>query len=254
MEGTAALHFLRQDPEEEPSSALQTQAWSLQRGQEQDWAGQGAAGGWERLWEDTRPPRLAFIPPCPQAEGGVGWTAEKRGAADKGPILTGGLGPWAGLISGCAHTECRASGSGPILVDSAAAAALAWDAEARGLWADPDHGTAQEPGAGMGRRESQDHTPSCQCAGILGKRAGRSRAHSSASPCELSSLVPRSGWCVGCNPPPKPHLQAGMTVGYTLPSTLHPVTEQIGWRQEVAAPYGHFLLTGRGAPCPMPQL
>ena len=36
------------------------------------------------------------------------------------------------------HTECRAGGSGPIRVDAAAAAALAWDAEARGLWADPD--------------------------------------------------------------------------------------------------------------------
>ena len=71
MEGTAALHFLRQDPEEEPSSALQTQAWSPERGQEQDWAGQGAAGGWERSWEDSRLPRLAFIPPRPKAEEGA---------------------------------------------------------------------------------------------------------------------------------------------------------------------------------------
>lgn len=33
-------------------------------GQGQNWAGQGAAGGWERRWEDSRPPPpfLSFLP------------------------------------------------------------------------------------------------------------------------------------------------------------------------------------------------
>lgn len=52
---------------------------------------------------------------------------------------------------------------------------------------------------------------------------------------------------------PLPRVQARMTVGYTLPSTLQPVTEQIGCRQEVAAPHGCLLLTRRGAPAPCPN-
>lgn len=58
-------------------------------------------------------------------------------------------------------------------------------------------------------------------------------------------------WVVcGVQSTPPPRLQAGMRVGYALPSTLHPVTEQIAWRQEVAAPYGLLRLTGRGTPAP----
>ena len=53
----------------------------------------------------------------------------------------------------------------PTCVDSAAATALAWDAEACGLWADPSAQRCSGARGRDGKVESQDHNPSCRVEG-----------------------------------------------------------------------------------------
>lgn len=86
MEGAATRHFLRQDPEEEPSPACKPQACSLEPralsgGQEQG-QGQGEPG-------ETQTGRPAALrpPPRPQAEDGL---PAQRPRAPVLPLLLGG--------------------------------------------------------------------------------------------------------------------------------------------------------------------
>lgn len=97
MEGTAALHFLRQAPEEEPSSALQTanpkpEARSPEWGQEQEWGRAEEEGAWRGA--EGAPGRPLRSLPTHRLRGARrGQDSSEVRAADEGPVLTlaGGL-------------------------------------------------------------------------------------------------------------------------------------------------------------------